>query len=247
MILFIFCKDGVFLHAFKLSGETKCLIYGEECSKDKVTWQSEVKKRHAVLNYEKRLDVGVWSFILSHLSFICSTGVSLERSWDGNRSIWVVTGLSAAAGIWYCSISEQEKEKKKTCESWEEYRATLSEDCSCIHEAFAEPQITDYVEAVTPGDVYLFTTKGPSLKSHSRRNRLNAGPGEKKWKHFKEELEQKDCVETVASTLVIFTECFFLELKQNFRQNITKSVPVCDKSDKTKVVQRGEMTPHPLW
>lgn len=39
-------------------------------------------------------------------------------------------------------------------------------------------QITDCLNAVTPGDVYLFTTNGPSLKSHRRRNRLNAGPGE---------------------------------------------------------------------
>lgn len=41
-----------------------------------------------------------------------------------------------------------------------------------------KPRITDCLNALTPGDVYLFTTNGPSLKSHRRRNRLNAGPGE---------------------------------------------------------------------
>lgn len=41
-----------------------------------------------------------------------------------------------------------------------------------------KPGITDCLNALTPGDVYLFTTNGPSLKSHRRRNRLNAGPGE---------------------------------------------------------------------
>lgn len=59
-----------------------------------------------------------------------------------------------------------------------EYIATISEACFCIHKAFREAEITDCLDVVTPGDVYLFTTKGPSLKSHSRRNKLNAGPGE---------------------------------------------------------------------
>lgn len=32
------------------------------------------------------------------------------------------------------------------------------------------------VASLTPGAVYLFTMKGPSRKSHSRRKMLNAGP-----------------------------------------------------------------------
>ena len=38
------------------------------------------------------------------------------------------------------------------------------------------PVLRDYLGGVTPGEVYLFTTNGPSLKSHKRRKRLKAGP-----------------------------------------------------------------------
>ena len=39
-----------------------------------------------------------------------------------------------------------------------------------------KPVLRDYLGGVTPGEVYLFTTNGPSLKSHKRRKRLKAGP-----------------------------------------------------------------------
>lgn len=103
----------------------------------------------------------------------------MRSLWIKQRSIRAVTGLSIAAGLLYSSNSAKNKEED-TCEPARsaECRATVFDDCFCIHEAFGERQITDYVDALTPGEVYLFTAKGPSLKSHSRRNRLNAGPGE---------------------------------------------------------------------
>ncbi len=155
-------------------------------------------------------------------------------------------GLSSAAGVLYSSYSEENKKKKKYM--WArrsaECRATISEDCFCIHEAFGEPQITDYLDAVTPGDVYLFTTKGPSLKSHSRRNRLNAGPGETEGRALKRRWDKnRGCVETVASTSVILLNVSSSQLKLHIKEDITKSFPVSDISQKTEEVETGEMTP----
>lgn len=80
-------------------------------------------------------------------------------------------------------------------------------------------RLLDYLDAVTPGDVYLFTTNGPSLKSHSRRNRLNAGPGETGGRALKRSWNQKNsrCGETVASTSVILLNVSFWQLKLNIK------------------------------
>lgn len=67
--------------------------------------------------------------------------------------------------------------------------------------------------------MYLFTTKGPSLKSHNRRNRLNAGPGDtgrralmRVWN------KNRGWVETVASTVVILLSVPFSQLKLHVKE-----------------------------
>lgn len=127
------------------------------------------KVRCVVSNYAEKLTEA--EAVFAFLSRINHTGALF--GW-----MQVVTGPSVSAGD-LCSSSENKGPAEK--HTWEsgrsaECRVAMSEDQ--YSRGCGYPRITDCLNAVTPGDVYLFTTNGPSLKSHRRRNRLNAGPGE---------------------------------------------------------------------
>lgn len=131
-----------------------------------------------------------------------------------------------------------EQKGKTTCEAGG--IQNVQWDCFCIHEAlrYSDYWLSGYT--LTPGDVYLFTTNGPSLKSHSRRNRLKAGPEEAGGRALKEELK------------LIHHCCYWMPPPRcwNWTSNITESLSVSDVSLRCReakqhlVRRRGQKLTH---